>query len=919
MSFAVDLVVTDHTKLGIGFVKNVGPPYILEKVEPGSWGDRNHLRPGDTLLAVNGTLCIEMTWDEFITNMTKVRPLTLTFVMPYDSFGVPEAPSHDELEAFHTRFEELQEDWDLERETARDSKISTVQKEPMAVSQKLLKPGGAVPTALDTVLEELWGDVAGGVMAREDVLRELLYPPTKKQQEELERPPPGPVLDEATQRMRDRLELLDKVRSNLNEEGYTKDNIEEVFDKVDEDGSGEIEVLEFQKLMDLMQPGMTTTQVRLLYGHFDNDMQMPITYDMFSEGLYPMNKIALLEEIKVRIRSQGYTKATLQDLFGEVDTDGSGEIEFKEFRKLTATVHPGLITAQIRILYNHLDRDGEGSISYWEFENALFAPLPDPDSEAAKAELKEEAEMILQKVRNAIKKKGCSMQKIKESFDKVDEDGSGEIEFLEFKQLMDDMHGNLTVDKIRKLFTVFDKDGSGALTCEEFQRILFPESNIGGPSPEEEAAMLLEKIRLGIQKKGTSSEKLRMIFNQLDRDGSGELEFEEFGKLIEMVHSAIPEEKLQHLFGMFDKDHQGSIDFDEFKKTLQTSGLQQEIDRLKERLTERGYTRENIRGCFDKFDSERNGGLDFGDFKRLLEAMDSYLGGMDRDRQKALFDLLKGDGYDTISLQALTDNLYQLTAKDRQREEANGLLDTVRKGIQKKGHTVEKLRQLFNQLDTDGSGEMDFSEFKKLIDTLFGYLGEEKVRKIFVLFDEDGEGSISFDEFQRTLFPPLHPLGSSGGPAGSMPEPTVQALLLELRAVNEKVTQLEARIRNQPSSPGPPQGFLNTSPSPAQPEFWPEWDGWLRVQIMELEQLEFDARQAGLAKTEHLVRQHLQKLYEQRHAVRGGNSTNEEKWQLPDGLELQGHSAQLTGLRKQVGQFAAARYSVGPGQRISGT
>lgn len=916
MSFPVDLLVTDHTKLGIGFVSDVGPPYILEKVEKGSWGDRNHLRPGDTLIATNGTLCVEMSWEDFLTCMTKVRPLTLTFVMPYDTHGVAEAPSIEELESFHSRFEELQVAWDEERDSRMESKA----KEPVPVSPKLVGKGGAVPTALDSVLEELWSDVAGGVTAREDILRQLLYPAAKQKQDELERPAAGPVLDDATQRMRDRLQLLDNVRHNLNEEGYTKDNIAEVFDRVDEDGSGEIEVLEFQKMMDFIQPGMTTSQVKLLFGHFDNDLGTAITYDMFSEGLYPMDKLALLEEIKVRIKSQGYTKTTLQDLFGGVDTDGSGAIEFKEFRKLMAAVHPGLVNAQIRILYNQMAPSG--AISYWEFENALFAPPPDPQSAAAKAELKEEAEVILQKVRNAIRKKGTSVQKLRETFDKVDEDGSGEIEFLEFKQLMDDLHGNLTADKTRKLFTVFDKSGSGSLTYEEFQKMLFPEStNIAGASAEEEAAQLLEKVRLGIQKKGTSSEKLRMIFNQLDRDGSGELEFEEFGKLIEMVHSAVPQEKQHHLFGLFDKDGQGSIDFNQFKRTLQNSGIQQELDRLRERLTERGYTRENIRGCFDKFDSERNGGISFGDFKRLLEAMDSYLGGMDRDRQKGIFDVLKGDGYDTISLQALTDNLYQLSDKERQKGEAQELLDTVRKGIQKKGHTGEKLRQIFNQLDTDGSGEMDFSRFKKLIDTLFGHMGEDKVKKIFTLVDEGGEGSMSFDQFQRTIFPPLHPLGSSGGPTGSMPEPTMQAMLLELRAVNEKVSQLEAKLRNQPSNnTGPANSFTNPSPSPAQPEFWPEWDGWLRVQIMELETLEFEARQAGLAKTEHLARQHLQKLYEQRHGLRGGSAGNQssDMWQLPDGLELQGHSAQLTGLRKQVGQYASARYSMGPGERISG-
>lgn len=63
----------------------------------------------------------------------------------------------------------------------------------------------------------------------------------------------------------------------------------------------------------------------------------------------------------------------------------------------------------------------------------------------------------------------------------------------------------------------------------------------------------------------------------------------------------------------------------------------------------------------------------------------------------------------------------------------------------------EEVDAIFDQVDVDGTGELEYSEF------VFGALGEkqllsiENLRKAFNIFDKDGSGSISMDELAEML------------------------------------------------------------------------------------------------------------------------------------------------------------------------
>ena len=94
---------------------------------------------------------------------------------------------------------------------------------------------------------------------------------------------------------------------------------------------------------------------------------------------------------------------------------------------------------------------------------------------------------------------------------------------------------------------------------------------------------------------------------------------------------------------------------------------------------------------------------------------------------KEAFDLFDKDGDGTIS---------------------TGELGTVMESLGQ-NQTEAELRDIVNEVDADGSGTIDFTEFlammaQKVKDTG----GEEDIREVFRVFDRDGNGLISVPELR---------------------------------------------------------------------------------------------------------------------------------------------------------------------------
>jgi|ERR1719177_107341 len=106
-----------------------------------------------------------------------------------------------------------------------------------------------------------------------------------------------------------------------------------------------------------------------------------------------------------------------------------------------------------------------------------------------------------------------SKEELKEILEEIDEDGSGEIEFGEFCQLcakflIEEPDEETMKAELKEAFRVYDKEANGFITTDQLREII---------------AELDTRL---------TSEDLDGIIEEIDEDGSGTMDFDEFCQMM---------------------------------------------------------------------------------------------------------------------------------------------------------------------------------------------------------------------------------------------------------------------------------------------------------------------------------------------------------------------------------------------------
>lgn len=67
------------------------------------------------------------------------------------------------------------------------------------------------------------------------------------------------------------------------------------------------------------------------------------------------------------------------------------------------------------------------------------------------------------------------------------------------------------------------------------------------------------------------------------------------------------------------------------------------------------------------------------------------------------------------------------------------------------------LKRQFKIMDSDGSGELDFSEFRKALDDYRVGCNGPEADQLFAIFDKNRNGTINLDEFMLAILGDLSP------------------------------------------------------------------------------------------------------------------------------------------------------------------
>ncbi|KAK1938232.1 Calcineurin subunit B [Phytophthora citrophthora] len=256
-----------------------------------------------------------------------------------------------------------------------------------------------------------------------------------------------------------------------------------------------------------------------------------------------------------------FTDKEILEAFQAFDLDHNNYVGAAEIRHVLINIGEAPTDEEVDEMIKMVDKDGDGQVSFDEFyamvtkgkqpppglgvtaaspEKAAGAGPAGAASGAQAIQLRNQRKVALEEFARDNGIKPESVKKAYKRFQATDKDGSGQIDYSEFCEV-------LQVDpspQCEKVFQLFDNDKTGRIDVREFMIAL---SNFTGAEKEE---------------------KLKFAFLVFDEDGNGVITRQELMKILKANHMASNESEVSRkadtIMSQGDKDGDGVISFDEF-------------------------------------------------------------------------------------------------------------------------------------------------------------------------------------------------------------------------------------------------------------------------------------------------------------------------------------------------------------------
>ena len=141
-------------------------------------------------------------------------------------------------------------------------------------------------------------------------------------------------------------------------------------------------------------------------------------------------------------------------------------------------------------------------------------------------------------------------QEIREAFDLFDTDGSGSIDAKELKVAMRALGFEPRKEEVRKMIADIDRDGSGTIDFPEFLEMM--SSKMAERDPREE---------------------IMKAFRLFDDDETGKISFKNLKRVAKELGENMTDEELMEMIEEADRDGDGEINEEEFLRIMKKTNL----------------------------------------------------------------------------------------------------------------------------------------------------------------------------------------------------------------------------------------------------------------------------------------------------------------------------------------------------------
>merc|ERR1712224_1086655 len=156
--------------------------------------------------------------------------------------------------------------------------------------------------------------------------------------------------------------------------------------------------------------------------------------------------------------------------------------------------------------------------------------------------------------RKSAKKKGGlseeQMDEIREAFNLFDGDQSGAIDVRELKAAMRALGFEVKNEELKKMVSDVDNDGNGTIEFAEFLEMM-----------------------TGKMGEKDSLEDIEKVFKLFDDDNTNKISFRNLARVAEELGENIDDEDLQDMINQADRDGDGEINIDEFYRIMKKKGI----------------------------------------------------------------------------------------------------------------------------------------------------------------------------------------------------------------------------------------------------------------------------------------------------------------------------------------------------------
>merc|ERR1739838_573339 len=130
----------------------------------------------------------------------------------------------------------------------------------------------------------------------------------------------------------------------------------------------------------------------------------------------------------------------------------------------------------------------------------------------------------------------------KDAFKKFDAAGQGEIPTSELGTVMKMLGHKLNDEELEECIEMVDSDGGGSVDIDEFMELMRTKT-----------------------KEAQDEVEVKEAFRILDKDGKGEIHTDVIKEILQKLDDGLTDEDLDEMIAEIDEDGSGWVDYDEFK------------------------------------------------------------------------------------------------------------------------------------------------------------------------------------------------------------------------------------------------------------------------------------------------------------------------------------------------------------------